>query len=228
SLLIARLAQQLQAAGWAVPVRALLSDCNTARKVASCPRAPARAANKTDESTSSEASSRAAHGAGAEVLSIAYFTALQILFTLLLSSPALLALGVGATLLDFSAFFATAGVWEFVAAGGCVYLLGMLAPFAALLWAMAIKLLLGADIYRNGVRPGAYPKWSRMHLRIWCIGRLESLVLGTLSAMYRSPPLMAFLLRQLGAEVGANLQCAHDADLSGPLDLLSIGDDVAV
>ena len=228
SLLIARLAQQLQAAGWAVPVRALLSDCNTARKVASCPRAPARAANKTVESTSSEASSRVAHGAGAEVLSIAYFTALQILFTLLLSSPALLALGVGATLLDFSAFFATAGVWEFVAAGGCVYLLGMLAPFAALLWAMAIKLLLGADIYRNGVRPGAYPKWSRMHLRIWCIGRLESLVLGTLSAMYRSPPLMAFLLRQLGAEVGANLQCAHDADLSGPLDLLSIGDDVAV
>ena len=32
SILIARLAQQLQAAGWAVPVRALLSDCNTARK----------------------------------------------------------------------------------------------------------------------------------------------------------------------------------------------------
>ena len=38
SLLIARLAQQLQAAGWTVAVRALLSDCNTARKVASRPR----------------------------------------------------------------------------------------------------------------------------------------------------------------------------------------------
>ena len=39
SILIARLAQQLQAAGWVVPVRALLSDCNTARKVADRPRA---------------------------------------------------------------------------------------------------------------------------------------------------------------------------------------------
>jgi non-ribosomal peptide synthetase-like protein len=228
SLLIARLAQQLQAAGWAVPVRALLSDCNTARKVASCPRAPARAANRTIEPMRPGESSTAADGAAAEVLSIGYFTAVQVLFALLLSSPALLALGIGASLLDFSAFFATAGLWEFLVAGGCVHLLGLLAPFAALLWVMTIKLLLGGDFYRNGVRPGAYPKWSRMHLRIWCIGRLESVVLGTLRAMYRSAPLMAFGLRQLGARVGANLQCAHDAELSGPLDLLSIGDDVAV
>ena len=46
--------------------------------------------------------------------------------------------------------------------------------------------------------------------------------------MYRSAPLMAFALRQLGATVGKNLQCAHDAALSGPLDLISIGDDVAI
>src|SRR4051812_4562391 len=39
SILIARLAQQLHAAGWVVPVRALLGDCNTARKVATRPRA---------------------------------------------------------------------------------------------------------------------------------------------------------------------------------------------
>ena len=38
SIVIARLAQRLQAAGWAVPVRALLSDCDTARKVANRPR----------------------------------------------------------------------------------------------------------------------------------------------------------------------------------------------
>ncbi|MFY9756615.1 MAG: hypothetical protein WAK37_11800, partial [Pseudolabrys sp.] len=67
-----------------------------------------------------------------------------------------------------------------------------------------------------------------MHLRIWCIGRLENMVLVPLAAMYRSAPLMTFALRQLGATVGDNLQCAHDADLSGPLDLISIEDDVAV
>ncbi len=101
-------------------------------------------------------------------------------------------------------------------------------PFAALLWAMMIKLLIGGDIYRNDVTPGVYPKWSRMHLRVWCIGRLESMVLLPLGATYRSAPLMAFVLRQLGATVGRNLQCAHDASLSGPLDLVSIGDDVAI
>jgi Phosphopantetheine attachment site len=47
SILVARLAQQLQASGWAVPVRALLSDCNTARKVASCPRSPRDAPKAT-------------------------------------------------------------------------------------------------------------------------------------------------------------------------------------
>ena len=46
--------------------------------------------------------------------------------------------------------------------------------------------------------------------------------------MFRSAPLMAWVLRRLGATVGDNLQCAHDAEFSGPLDLLSIEDDVAI
>ena len=87
---------------------------------------------------------------------------------------------------------------------------------------------MGGGVYKNNVTPGVYPKWSRMHLRVWCIGRLETTVLATLGAMYRSAPLMAFVLRQLGANIGKNLQCAHDAALSGPLDLLTIGDDVAI
>jgi non-ribosomal peptide synthetase-like protein len=67
-----------------------------------------------------------------------------------------------------------------------------------------------------------------VHLRIWCIGRLQNTVLLTLRLAYRSAPLMAFVLRQLGAKVGDNLQCAHDAFLSGPLDLICIDDDVAI
>ena len=101
-------------------------------------------------------------------------------------------------------------------------------PFASLLWVMIIKFFVGGDIYKNGVIPGVYPKWSKMHLRVWCIGRLENMVLLQLRLMYRSAPLMAFALRQLGATVGHNLQCAHDAQLSGPLDLISIEDDVAI
>src|SRR6476659_10180446 len=54
SILIARLAQKLQAAGWVVQVRALLSDCNTARKVANRPRALQQASTapvKSDENS---------------------------------------------------------------------------------------------------------------------------------------------------------------------------------
>jgi hypothetical protein len=64
---------------------------------------------------------------------------------------------------------------------------------------MIIKFFTGGGIYSNNVSPGIYPKWSKMHLRIWCIGRLENTVLLTLRVMYRSAPLMAFVFRQLGA-----------------------------
>ena len=135
---------------------------------------------------------------------------------------------VALDLVDVGTFFTTASLWEFIIVGLFLYLLGLVTPFAGLLWVMTIKFFMGGDIYKNNVSPGVYPKWSRMHLRIWCIGRLENMVLLTLRALYRSAPLMAFVLRQLGASVGDNLQCAHDAHLSGPLDLISIDDDVAI
>jgi hypothetical protein len=93
---------------------------------------------------------------------------------------------------------------------------------------MGIKFFLAGDIYRNNVTPGVYPKWCKMHLRVWCVERMESLVLLPMRAIYCSAPLMAFMLRQLGATVGRNLQCASDAFLFGPLDLISIEDDVAI
>jgi len=46
--------------------------------------------------------------------------------------------------------------------------------------------------------------------------------------VYRSAPLRAFALKRLGAKVGKNLQCAHDAYFTGPLDLITIDDDVAI
>ena len=67
-----------------------------------------------------------------------------------------------------------------------------------------------------------------MHLRVWCIGRLEASVLGPLDTMFRSAPLMAFALRQLGASIGDKTECAHDVAFSGPLDLLCVEDDVAI
>ena len=129
---------------------------------------------------------------------------------------------------DIGTFFKSGSLWEFIIGGFFLYLMALVTPFASLLWVMMIKSFMGGDNYKNNVTPGVYPKWSKMHLRIWCIGRLENVVLLPLRLMYRSAPLMAFVLRQLGATVGRNLQCALDAHLSGPLDLISIGDDVAI
>ena len=109
-----------------------------------------------------------------------------------------------------------------------MFLVALVIPFASLLWVMVIKLFMGGHMYRNNVMPGVYPKWSRMHLRVWCIGRLENSVILPLGAMFRSAPLMAYVLRRLGATVGNNLQCAHDVQFSGPLELFSTGDDVAI
>ena len=102
---------------------------------------------------------------------------------------------------EIGRFFLTADLSEFVLVGLFIYLLGLIVPFVALLWVMTLKLFLGGDRYSNNVSPGVYPKWSRMHLRIWCVGRMEQMVLLTMRATYRSAPLMAFVLRQLGAKV---------------------------
>src|SRR5262245_2825758 len=228
SILIARLAQKLQATGWAVPVRALLSDCNTARKVASRPRAVQQAFETPPARVKSYAGRADRDEAAAEVLSVAHFTTLQVLFAAFLYSPALVALFIALAYVEVGTFFTTASLQAFIIGGALLYLGGLALPFVNLLWVMLIKLFLGGHIYRNNVTPGVYPKWSRMHLRIWCIARLESTVLSPLGAMYRSAPLLAFALRQLGATVGKNLQCAYNANLSGPLDLISIGDDVAI
>ena len=228
SILIARLAQKLQAAGWVVPVRALLTDCNTARKVANRPRALQRAFKAFAVPVKSDENSAERDEAAVEVLSIGYFTTLQVLFAIFLYSPLLVAFLSFVDFIEFGTIFTTASLWAFIIDGFFLYLLALVTPFASLLWVMTIKFFMGGDIHENNVTPGVYPKWSKMHLRIWCIGRLENMVLLPLRAMYRSAPLMAFVLRQLGATVGHNLQCAHDADLSGPLDLISIENDVAI
>ena len=228
SLLIARLAQQLQSAGWVISVRSLLSDCNTPRKVASRPRIREQPCKDSGASLLPGQKMAENDKTTGESLSIGSFTALQVLFATLLYSPGV-ALLIGAlSVADFDTLFTATGLSAFILGGCLLYLLGLLAPFGMLLWVMAIKLCMAGHLYKNNVSPGLYRKWSKVHLRIWCIGRMQDTVLLMLRLMYRSAPLMAFVLRQLGGSVGTNLQCAQDAHFSGPLDLLLIENDVAI
>jgi non-ribosomal peptide synthetase-like protein len=228
SIAIARLAQRLQAAGWKVSVRALLSDCNTARKLAAWPRVSHRTDAAPAAAVKIDAGGAGRDDAAAEVLAVGTFTMLQVLLATILYSPAVLALAGVFGFVDVGTFLTTASLPDFIVAGFFLYVLGLATPFVALLWAMTLKLVIGSHVYKNKVPAGTFRKWSRVHLRVWFIGRLERMVLAPLSMMYRSAPLMAFALRQLGASVGKNLQCAPDAALSGPLDLLTIEDDVAI
>ena len=228
SIVIAQLAQRLHAAGWGVSVRDLLSDCNTPRKVANHPREFRGAADVSPAPPTGGPGNGERDEAAARILSAGFFTLLQALFLLLLYAPPLAGFVVAIALAEIGEFFMTAEVWEFVAIGFVLSLAARIIPFASLLWVLLIKLFMGGHVYRNKVTPGVYPKWSRMHLRTWCIERLERSVLRPLGSLFRSAPLQAYVLRRLGADVGKNLQCAEDANFSGPLDLLSIGDDVAI
>ena len=228
SIVIARLAQRLQAAGWVVPVRALLTDCDTARKIANHPRQLQQATATPAGAIKPDQSSTGRDEAATKVLSVGSFTTLQVLFLCLLFAPALASFLGLIALAEIGEFFMTASIRGFIGVGFLMFLVALALPFAGLLWVMVIKLFMGGHIYKNNVTPGIYPKWSRMHLRVWCIQRMERTVILPLAALYRSAPLMAYVMRRLGATVGDNLQCAHEVEFSGPLDLFSTGDDVAI
>ena len=228
SLLIAVLSLRLQEAGWKVTVRDLLTDRKTARRVAALPRELRQTSGTPAAAAPSACSRSEGRVAAAEVLSQERFTLLQALFLLLLYSPPLVGFVGLVTIANIGEFFLNANLFEFALVGLLMYSVSLLLPFANVLWVMVIKRLLGGDFHRSNVRPGVYPKWSRAHLRTWCSERLGESVLALPRTLFHCPPLMAWALRRLGATVGSNLQCAGGVEFSGPLDLLSIEDDVAI
>ena len=110
-----------------------------------------------------------------KVLSVLYFTTLQILFsTLSVFSGARCFCCLTRPRTGFISKSKHLGLSR------CrlgVYLLVLAVPFAALVWAMLIKSFMGGDVHKNNVTPGVYPKWSRINLpnlvhpalsRAWC------------------------------------------------------------
>ena len=121
------------------------TTCNTARKVASHPRA-LQEASKVPQTVPlrSDKNELARNKARAEVLSIGYFTTLQLLFAMLFYSPALVSFLVALTYVQVATFFTTANLLEFyIIADVALYLLGLIVPFACLLWVMLIKFAMG-------------------------------------------------------------------------------------
>jgi len=225
SIAIARLAQQLQAAGFVVSVRELLSTVATPAAVAARPRQPRSVSVEPAEQQGPTAAS-GPDEAAARRLSPVAFTLLQVGLLGLLYLPALTALILLVTMGRLDRLASEAGLLGFLAAGIAVAAAALLLPFGALAWVGLLAAAMG-PCWRNAAA-GVYPKWSWMHLRVWWLGRRQQLVLQPLSTSFRWPLLMAAVLRRLGAQVGGNLQAAADAEFYGPLSLLEIGEGVAI
>jgi len=233
SIVIARLSQRLREADRVVPVRALLTDCNTARKIAALPRESSpNASGSADLSPTPRGLADAGPPARADhratPLSVAHFTVLQVLFLSLLYAPAIVGLVALVAVGEVGELIRSGSLGAFVRVGLVAYLAGLAFSFVSLLWVLAIKRILGRDRDGRHVAPGVYPKWSRPHFRVWCLEQVQNSVLRPLRLLFRSAPLMAWVLRKLGATVGENLQYTHGVSFSGPLDLLFVEDDVAI
>jgi hypothetical protein len=116
-----------------VPVRALLSNCDTARKVASHAAKSAKQGKApiTREPFDGPDSDR--DEAAAKVLPVGLFTTLQVLFLCLLFSPPLAGFLALLAFAEIGEFFMTAHLWEFVFVGLVMYVVALALPFADLL-----------------------------------------------------------------------------------------------
>ena len=75
------------------------------------------------------------------MLSIRYFTTLQVLVDFPAAPPLVVAFVGALTLIDVEAFFTTSSFPEFVVAAFALYFVGLVMPFASLFWVMTIKLI---------------------------------------------------------------------------------------
>jgi non-ribosomal peptide synthetase-like protein len=225
SLAIAQLAQQLQDGGWCISVRELLSTRGTARAVASTPRQQRPVAEPDPEPVVAPAFT---DERGAAPYTPVAFTALQVLALALIQSPSLVALALIITYGDPEDVLLNGSLVQFLAAAVVVFFLWLAVPFFNLAWVLTLRRLSHWLVGNNTIEPGVYPKWSRMHFRVWWHEKLQSSVLRPMRTWLRSNVIYAWVLRQLGASVGRDSHCSQDAEYRGPLRLLSIEDGVTV
>ena len=88
------------------------------------------------------------------MLSVGYFTTLQIFFVILLYLPGLVAVLSILGFADVQRFFVAPYFWELMTLSVLGYLFALVTPFLGLLWVMMIKSFIGGDSYKNNVTPG--------------------------------------------------------------------------
>ena len=194
SIAMAKLTHALRTEGYRVSVRDLLTDFRTARRAAQLPKSAEILADKeTAQGEPGQSAPSPQHVLS--TLDTRLFTLLQGLALLLLRLPTLLVLVLLIVLGDPEDALVTGDTGTLLTLTFLAYLAYLATPFFNLLW---VKVL-------NTVTPGApvdsgrYPRWSKVHWRVWWLECQQRSVLQPMNAWLRAPGIHAWLLRQLGA-----------------------------
>jgi len=220
SIAIAQLTQTLQAAGYPVTVRALLSEYRCAADIAALtctmqPEAePASHQPSLPTLDDTEVESR--------VYSFRSFSALQASASVLLRVPLVLVAGLGLAIIDPEILLLAGDVLGFLSATIISYCLYMIVPFVNLSWVVLLRLIQRGMAVEATLEPGRYQKYSSHHLQVWWMEQQAGFVLRPLVNGLRSPNLFNWALRRLGAHIHPGTFIAQSTEWYGPLSLMTI------
>jgi len=226
SIAIAQLTQTLQAAGYPVTVRALLSEYRCAADIAAlhCTIQPAA------ESASSHPNPSTLDDTDVEsrMYSFRTFSALQASASILLRVPLVLVAGLGLAIIDPEVLLLAGDVLGFLGATIISYCLYMIVPFVNLSWVVLLRLMQRGMGIEATLEPGRYQKYSSHHLQVWWMEQQAGFVLRPLVNGLRSPNLFNWALRRLGAHIHPGTFIAQSTEWYGPLSLMTIGEGAVI
>ena len=203
SIAIARLTQQLQAAGYPVSVRGLLSQTRTAAAIAELPTQRDDEQAPVGSTTGTQAGSEA-HSEGARKTGRSYgfrhFSALQAMAAVLLRVPLLLMAALGLAIIDPEELLLVGDIVGFLRATIIAYCVYMVVPFVNLAWVLLLRSIQAISVRTPGITPGRYQKFSSHHLQLWWLEQQADFVLKPLVKGLRSPVLFNWALKRLGAD----------------------------
>ena len=231
SIAIARLTQQLQAAGYLVSVRGLLSETRTAAAIAELPTQTADAQGHAESSVGThgrpETHSESARQTG-RMFGFRLFSTLQGAAAVILRVPLLLMAALGLAIIDPEELLLVGDVMGFLRATIIAYCVYMVVPFVNLGWVLFLRGVQAVTADTPRMTPGRYQKFSSHHLHLWWLEQQTDFVLRPLVNGLRSPVLFNWVLKSLGADIHPKAFIAQSTEWYGPLSLISIGPEAVV
>ena len=231
SIAIARLTQQLQAAGYRVSVRGLLSETRTATAIAELPIQTADAESPGESTAGADAGSEPLPETARQkgrLFGFRHFTALQALAAVLLRVPLFLMAALGLAIIDPEELLLVGDIFGFLRATIIAYCVYMIVPFVNLGWVLLLRGIQAISVRAPNIAPGRYRKLSSHHLQLWWLEQQTDFVLKPLVSGLRSPVLFNWALKRLGADVHPKAFIAQSTEWYGPISLISIGPEAVI